>query len=144
MVDLIYNLRACFQPDSKEYYTLVDNQITWPTCDLKSSALTKYGKDKLADLFIKMNMNKTKQILFDGQIHTIKTANWAPDSSSPHYRPEDKCTETWRDFTISGYKDENGGHSIMTKRVIIWHDVIGLHERRILTEDGKVYIVKIK
>ncbi len=89
-------------------------------------------------------MNKKKQILFCGQIHNIKTAKWQPDTSSSHYRVGDKpCDETWRDFTVSGYKDENGGDSIMTKRVIIWHDIIGLHERRILTEDGKVYIVKI-
>jgi hypothetical protein len=144
MVDLIRNLRACFLPDSKEYYMLVDNQITWPTCDLKSLSLTKYGKDKLADLFITMNMNKTKNVLYNGQIQNIKTAGWVPDTSSSHYKITDKpCMETWRDFQIQGYKEENGGASVTTKRVIIWHDVIGIRERRILTEDGKVYIVKL-
>ena len=52
--------------------------------------------------------------------------------------------ETWRDFQIQGYKEmDGGGGSITTKRVIIWHDVIGLNERRVLTEDGKVYLIKL-
>lgn len=144
MVDLIRNLRACFLPESKEYYMLVDNQITWPTCDMKSASLTKYGKDKLADLFITMNMHKSKKTIYSGQIHNIKTAGWSPDTSSIHHKTTDKpCTETWRDFKIQGFKEEHGGDSITTSRVIIWHDVIGAQERRILTEDGKVYIIKL-